>query len=204
MSNFKALNSSERRVVWDQFSRVAKQGPYYTVKCNLCNKDEEFFQGRLKTLRYHLWSKHNDFYIEKLGDEPQHSSATSSVSTLSSSAAVSNDSSLSSVTASQPETCKKRNVIESWAERPLTKKEIDVFENRLIEMVADCNMPFAWIERKSTKRFLAACRPTILKHLPSRKRLSGVILKRAASASVESILPKVILLLALGIFAKRN
>ena len=204
MSNFKALNSSERGVVWQQFSKVSKQGAYYTVKCNLCGNEEVFLQGRLKTLRYHLWSKHQDFYIENLGDEPQHSTATSSVSTLSSSAAASNDSTLSSATATLPETTKKRNVIESWAERPLTKKEIDVFKNRLIEMVADCNMPFAWIERKSTKRFLAACRPTILKHLPSRRRLSGPILRRAAIANVDAILPKVILLLALRIFVESN
>jgi len=75
------------------------------------------------------------------------------------------------------------------------KKGVEVFENGLIEMVADCNLPFEWIEKKSIKRFLAACRPTILKHLPS----SGPILRKAAAASVGGILPKVIFLLTLFI-----
>jgi len=69
----------------------------------------------------------------------------------------------------------------------MTKKEAEVFENRLIEMVADCNLSFEWIEKKSTKRFLAACRPTILKHFPSRKRLSGPILQKAATSTTISL-----------------
>ena len=142
MSNFKALNSSKRGVVWQQFSKVSKQGAYYTVKCNLCGNEEVFLQGRLKTLRYHLWGKHQVFYIENLGDEPQHSTATSSVSTLSSSAAASNDSTLSSATATLPETTKKRNVIESWAERPLMKKEIDVLRIDSLKwlQIATCHL----------------------------------------------------------------
>jgi len=79
----------------------------------------------------------------------------------------------------------------------MTKNEVEVFESRLIEMVADSNVPFEWIEKKSTKRFLAACRPTILKHVPSRKRLSGPILRKAATASVHETLPKVMFLLTL-------
>ena len=190
MSGFKPLNSNERGVVWQQFSKVSKQGSYYIIKCYLCRNEDAFIQVRLKTLRYHLWNNHQDFYVENFGDEPQLSTSTSSVSTLYSWAAA------------KPETTKKKSMLESWAERPMTKKEIEVFESTLIEMVVDCNMPFAWIERKSAKRFLAACRPTIWKHLSSRRRLSGSNLRKAATASVDVILPKVILLLTLRISAK--
>ena len=107
MSDFKTLNSHESGVVWHQFSKVTKQDSYCTVKCNLCSNEDVFMQGRLKTMRYHLWTKHQDFYVENFGDEPQLSTSTSSVSTLSSSAAASNVSTLSSSAAAKPETTRK-------------------------------------------------------------------------------------------------
>ena len=142
------------------------------------------------------------FYVANFGDAPQLSTSTPSVSTLSSSSAASNDNPIKKK--SRPETTKKRNLLESWVEKPMAKTEFEVFKTRLIEMVADCNLPFAWIEQKSTKRFFAACRTTILNHVPSRKRLSGPILRKAATASVDVILRKVIFLLALCISAEKN
>eukprot|EP00559_Dactyliosolen_fragilissimus_P009115 CAMPEP_0184871814 /NCGR_PEP_ID=MMETSP0580-20130426/40935_1 /TAXON_ID=1118495 /ORGANISM="Dactyliosolen fragilissimus" /LENGTH=237 /DNA_ID=CAMNT_0027374525 /DNA_START=995 /DNA_END=1708 /DNA_ORIENTATION=+ len=148
-------------------------------------------------MHYYLWTNNQDFYVENFGDEPQLSTSTSSVSTLSSPEAASSVSTLSpspggllSSPGAKPKTTRKRSLLESWADKPMTKKEIKLFKSRLIEMVADCNMPFVWIERKSTKPILAAYRPTILKHIPSKKRLCGPILQKAATASIDAILPK--------------
>ena len=66
MSALKTLSSHERGVVWHQFTRVTKEGSYYRVKCNLCSDEEVFVQGRMKTMRYHLWTKQKDFYVENL------------------------------------------------------------------------------------------------------------------------------------------
>jgi len=35
----------------------------------------------------------------------------------------------------------------------MTKNEVEVFESRLIEMVAGSNMPFEWIEKNLLKDF---------------------------------------------------
>jgi len=149
MSGLKTLSSHERGVVWHQFTRVTKEGSYYRVKCNLCNDEEVFVQGRMKTMRYHLWTKHKDFYVENLGDEPQLYASSSSVSTLSTASSNKNPVKKKSKT----EIPKKRAWLESWVEKPMTKKEVEVFENRLIEMVADCNLPFEWIEKNQQKDF---------------------------------------------------
>jgi len=68
LSALKTLSSHERGVVWHQFTKVTKEGSYYRVKCNLCSDEDVFLQVRLKTMRYHLWIKHKDFYVENLGE----------------------------------------------------------------------------------------------------------------------------------------
>ena len=54
-------------------------------------------------------------------------------------------------------------------------------------MIADSSLPFTWVEKKSTKRFIEVLRPQALKHLPTRKRLSGSILKEAATECIEEL-----------------
>ena len=148
LSALKTLSSHERGVVWHQFTKVTKEGSYYRVKCNLCSDEDVFLQVRLKTMRYHLWIKHKDFYVENLGDEPQLYASNSSASTLSSASSFGTASNNNPVTKkSKPETTKKRVWLESWVEKSMTKNEVEVFEIRLIEMVADSNMPFEWIEK---------------------------------------------------------
>jgi len=109
MSALKTLSSHERGVVWHQFTKVTKEGSYYRVKCNLCSDEDVFVQGRLKTMRYHLWIKHKDFYVENLGDEPQLYASNSSASTLSSASSFGTASNNNPVTKkSKPETAKQR------------------------------------------------------------------------------------------------
>jgi len=204
MLAFKTLRSHERGEVWHQFIKVTKEGSYYRVKCNLYSDEEIFIQGRLKTMLYHLWTKQKVFtlrfwamsrsftyQIQAHQRYHQHLHSEQLQTTIPSQN-------------SKPETKKKRVCLESWVEKSMTKNEVEVFDSRLIEMVADSNMPFEWIDQKSTKRFLAACKLTILKHLPSSKRLSGPILRKAATASVHDILSKVMFLLTLRISVKQN
>ena len=88
------------------------------------------------------------FYVEILGDEPQLYVSNSSASTLSSASSFGTASNNNPVTKkSKPETTKTRVWLESWVEKSMTKNEVEVFEIRLIEMVADSNMPFEWIEK---------------------------------------------------------
>ena len=109
MSAFKTLSSHERGAVWHQFTKVTKEGSYYRVKCNLCSDEDVFVQGRLETIRYHLWTKHKDFYVENLGDEPQLYESNSSASTLSSASSFGKASNNNPVMKkSKPETTKKR------------------------------------------------------------------------------------------------
>ena len=62
---------------------------------------------------------------------------------------------------------------------------------RMIEMVADSGLPFQWVERPATIRFIESLRPSAVKLLPSRRVLGGKILKETAYRGRNKILPKI-------------
>ena len=80
--------------------------------------------------------------------------------------------------------------IRNWMETPLSDRDKQLFQTRLIEFVADTAIPFTVAEKGSFKRLVESIRPMAVQAIPKRKRLSGSILKEAASASVNKILPK--------------
>jgi hypothetical protein len=80
--------------------------------------------------------------------------------------------------------------ITNFMDRQMTDNEVKTMRKRLIEMVADAALPFAWIERPSTIRFLNSIRPSVIQALPTRRVLSGDLLGNHARSSRDSILPE--------------
>lgn len=164
---------------------------YYMARCKSCDpQGQNLLQGRIRTMKNHL-KKCEEYLkvVEEQEEQKENSSEITSVSQQSSKRSAS----VSSSCASNSLTFKKLKThsIKTYLDRDLTPYEVNNMLQRMIEMVADSGLPFQWIERPATIRFIEALRPSAVKSLPSRRVLGGTILRDAACRSRNEQLPNI-------------
>jgi hypothetical protein len=155
--------------------------PYYLCVCKYCEKygnEVVELEGRISTMENHL--KNCQHYNTHRTVEASVSSAVSAA--------------ITTYTARKREESYVRSTkirkITNFMDRQMTDNEVKTMRKRLIEMIADAALPFAWIERPSTIRFFNSIRPSAIQALPTRRVLSGALLRNHARSSRDAFLPE--------------
>ena len=160
---------------------------YFYAMCKACDEDGTMLiEGRVRTLENHLKSCKPYLESELVNAHLSNASVRSSNVSV---ASFTSKRSKTSLTSSNLKKAKTTSIT-SFLDRALTPNEEDLLNQRIIEMIADNGMSFNWIERPSTRRFFEALRPASIHCMPSRRKLSGKLLRDAAKSSRDDILPK--------------
>lgn len=75
---------------------------------------------------------------------------------------------------------------------PFSPKQVDKFQELCLQLTADLNLPFHWIEKQSAKRFVEFLNPVAVEHMPGRKLLSSDILDRFSHCSDAAVKEKLL------------
>lgn len=76
--------------------------------------------------------------------------------------------------------------MQSYLGRPLSTKDIPTFNSLLLRMTISNGFSFSWVENEETKEFFKFITPGLV--LPSRKKLSNSILKKATKQTKQQII----------------
>ena len=72
--------------------------------------------------------------------------------------------------------------------RPMSEEEVVDMEEKLIEMIVDCHLPFNIVERPSFLRFVASIRTMAASRIPGRTKTKEKLLRNAAIEAKEDLL----------------
>ena len=141
--------------VWDAFEKKEKntQSQYYMARCKFC---KTLLEGRVRTLKYHL--KRCEEYLNAEDEEEKQKQQALNCTAVSHQSVsmkrrfdfISKISGCDVVTSKQL----KNHDNKTFLDREMTSYEEKNVLQRMIEMVADSGLPFQWVERSATIRFI--------------------------------------------------